>query len=56
MKYQIRRARPEDAADISRVIIAALRQTNAADYDAATMPGSSTRSAKRALLACWRNA
>ncbi|MNE09179.1 putative N-acetyltransferase YafP [compost metagenome] len=37
MKYQIRRARPEDAADISRVIIAALRQTNAADYDAATI-------------------
>lgn len=37
MKYQIRRATPEDAAGISRVIIAALRQTNAADYDAATI-------------------
>ena len=37
MEYQIRRARPEDAAGISRVIIAALRKTNAADYDAATI-------------------
>lgn len=37
MEYQIRRARPEDAAGISRVILAALRQTNAADYDAATI-------------------
>ncbi|MFF7063715.1 GNAT family N-acetyltransferase [Pseudomonas sp. NPDC008258] len=37
MEYQIRKALPEDAACISRVIIAALRQTNAADYDAATI-------------------
>ncbi|WEK33066.1 MAG: GNAT family N-acetyltransferase [Candidatus Pseudomonas phytovorans] len=37
MDYQIRRAVAEDAAGISRVIIAALRQTNAADYDAATI-------------------
>ena len=37
MNYMIRRAVMGDAAGISRVIIAALRQTNAADYDAATI-------------------
>ena len=37
MEYQVRKALPEDAACISRVIIAALRQSNAADYDAATI-------------------
>ncbi|WP_336333214.1 GNAT family N-acetyltransferase [Pseudomonas putida] len=36
-QIQIRRAIAEDAVGISRVIIAALRQTNAADYDAATI-------------------
>ena len=37
MDYQIRRAVAADVAGISRVIIAALRQSNAADYDAATI-------------------
>ena len=37
MDYMIRRAVMADAAGISQVIIAALRQTNAADYDAATI-------------------
>lgn len=35
MDCLIRRARPEDAEGISRVIIAALRETNAKDYSAA---------------------
>lgn len=36
-QIQIRRAVTEDAVGISRVIIAALRQTNSSDYDAATI-------------------
>ena len=37
MDYRIRKAVAADVAGISRVIIAALRQSNAADYDAATI-------------------
>ncbi|PVZ15356.1 MULTISPECIES: GNAT family N-acetyltransferase [unclassified Pseudomonas] len=34
MKLEIRRALPEDAAPISRIVIAALRRSNSADYPA----------------------
>ena len=37
MEYLIRPARPEDAAAISRVIISALRETNAKDYSEAVI-------------------
>jgi ribosomal protein S18 acetylase RimI-like enzyme len=37
MDVRIRPARPDDAEGISRVVVAALRQTNAADYPAAVI-------------------
>ncbi|MGE8461954.1 MAG: N-acetyltransferase family protein [Pseudomonas capeferrum] len=37
MNCHIRLAKPEDAEDISHVVIAALRRSNAADYDAGTI-------------------
>lgn len=34
MKYEIRRATTDDAAQISRIVVAALRRSNSADYPA----------------------
>ncbi|MEG0247071.1 MAG: GNAT family acetyltransferase, partial [Pseudomonas sp.] len=37
MNCHIRLAKPDDADDMSRVVIAALHRSNAADYDADTL-------------------
>ena len=53
MNCHIRLAKPEDAEDISRVVIAALRRSNAADYDDGTIlrvEGSFSASAILELL------
>lgn len=51
MDYQIRKALPADAAGISRVVIATLRESNAADYDEHTIQRVERSFSEPAVLA-----